>query len=581
MLRGHWRYVGVFFALTLFTSVLEGIGFSLVVPLLQTMLSAAGEHVAAGGALQRALIQISTIIPPERRLGWLLGLLTLVFLVKSVGLVAASVLARWFVNTLRMNWISAAFLAYMRAPYSDIAARPHGEIVQNIIGETEVASRAILLLIQFAARSIQVTVLISVLLLADWRLTLFVILLGALGFGLFWRATQSFALDAGWIRQRIRQQVNDIVSECITGLRTIKLLDVAALRAERLRRMLHDYRRIDTKFEVISDLPTNTLDLVAVVFGTAVILFMTLALGTDIKEALPTMALFGLVLLRLGSTTGGLMNITTALPSLQTAHDMMALRPEQISGSAPFPGISGAIAFENVVLHPPGRQIIFDGLQMIIDPIGLTAIVGPSGSGKTTLVDLLVRLREPDTGCVRINGRDIRDFDLRSLRARVSYLSQEPQLFDGTVAENLRLGRPDVSEPEMMQAAMRAHAHEFISAMTEGYNTPLGRGAVTLSGGQRQRLALARELLRNPDLYIFDEPTSALDSEAEAVITQLMNELSRTHPVIIIAHRPDVILQANVVYRLEHGKAVRLSSSLDPSAIYRTRLQSNLSDAAS
>ena len=190
---------------------------------------------------------------------------------------------------------------------------------------------------------------------------------------------------------------------------------------------------------------------------------------------------------------------------------MMATAPEQTRGSAPFTGFTGGIVFEDITLQPPGRQTIFDGLNMRIAPVGLTAIVGPSGSGKTTLVDLIVRLREPDRGRILVGGRDIREFDVRSLRARVGYLSQDPQLFNGTIAENLLLGRPDATEAEMLQAASRAHVHEFVSAMEKGYATPLGRGGLLLSGGQRQRLALARELLRDPDLYIFDEPTSALD----------------------------------------------------------------------
>jgi ABC-type multidrug transport system fused ATPase/permease subunit len=153
----------------------------------------------------------------------------------------------------------------------------------------------------------------------------------------------------------------------------------------------------------------------------------------------------------------------------------------------------------------------------------------------------------------------VREFDLRSLRARVGYLSQDPQLFNGTVTENLLLGRPGASEAEMLDAARRAHVHEFVSAMEQGYATPLGRAGLALSGGQRQRLALARELLRNPDLFIFDEPTSALDRETEAIISELINELSRSHPVIIISHRPDVIFGASVIYRIEQGKAVEMS----------------------
>jgi ABC-type multidrug transport system fused ATPase/permease subunit len=358
----------------------------------------------------------------------------------------------------------------------------------------------------------------------------------------------------------IRRDASDLVSETITGLRTVKLLDLAGNRAKRLRQMLRRFRLVDTKFEAASGLPSNMIDLSAVVMGAGIMLFMTAVLGLSIETVLPTLALFGLVFLRLVAAASYVfskrLQIASSLPPLRAVHDAMALAPEQISGSVPFPGFTGEIVLEGITLQPPGRPVIFDGLNMRVAPKGLTAIVGPSGSGKTTLVDLIVRLREPDAGRVLIGGRDVRDFDVRSLRARVGYLSQDPQLFNGTVAENLLLGRLSAGEADMREAARRAHVHDFVAAMDEGYATPLGRAGLALSGGQRQRLALARELLRNPDLYIFDEPTSALDSETEAVIGGLINELAATHPVIIISHRPDVIFGARAVYRIEQGKAV-------------------------
>jgi subfamily B ATP-binding cassette protein MsbA len=561
MLAGHWHLAGALFLLLLFTSIMEGIGFSLVIPLLQAMLSP-GE-MADGNILQRSLAQLSALMPQDRRIIGLLSLLIVVFTLKSIGLVAASFLTRWFINTLRMSWLASLFLATMRAPYSETAARPHGETLQNIVGETEAAARGVLLVIEFAARAIQITVLVTILLLANWQATLFVLAIGALAFALSWRNTGRFSLQAGTMRQEIRQQANDVVSESITGLRTVKLLDIADARTEQLRRMLRDYRRVDSLFEVISNLPSNMIDLIAAMVGSAVVLFMTLALGLRIEEAIPTTALFGLVFMRLASASGYLfsrrLSITTSLPSLWVVHDMLRIAPEQTPGSVPFTGFGGDIVLEDIVLQPPGRQTIFDGLNMRIAPKGLTAIVGPSGAGKTTLVDLIVRLREPDRGRVLIGGRDIREFDVRSLRARVGYLSQDPQLFNGTVADNLLLGRPDATEGEMLEAARHAHVHEFVSAMEQGYATPLGRAGLLLSGGQRQRLALARELLRNPDLYIFDEPTSALDRETETIIGELINELSRTHPVVIISHRPDVIFGAHVIYRIEQGKAVQMS----------------------
>jgi ATP-binding cassette, subfamily B, bacterial MsbA len=561
MLAGHWHQVAILFAVVLFTAIMEGIGFSLVVPLLQNLLSTTGD--ISGNAVQRVFAQINMWFPQQWRLAGLLGLLAFVFLIKSLGLTTSSGLTRWFVDTLRMDWVARIFAAYAKAPYSAVAARPHGEVVQTIIGETDLASRGVLLLVEFTARCIQITVLLSLLFLTDWQTMLFIAVLGALVFGLTWGSTHRFALQAGKTRQAIRRDVSDVVNETITGLRTIKLLDLATSRAKWLRKVLRDYRLVDTRFEVASSLPSNMIDLIGVTVGSAVILFMTMGLGLRIEEALPMLALFMLVFLRLANAAGYVfskrLQIASSLPQLRAVYDAMNTAPEQIPGAVPFTGFAGGIAFEDVALQPPGRPTIFNGLNMGIAPVGLTAIVGPSGSGKTTLVDLIVRLREPDRGRILVGGRDIREFDVRSLRARVGYLSQDPQLFNATIAENLLLGRPDATEAEMLQAASRAHVHEFVSSMEKGYATPLGRGGLLLSGGQRQRLALARELLRDPDLYIFDEPTSALDQETEAIIGELINELSRTHPVVIISHRPDVISGAHVIYRIERGKAVEMS----------------------
>jgi ATP-binding cassette, subfamily B, bacterial MsbA len=558
MLKGHWHYVAMLFALALFTAILEGIGLSLVIPLTQTMVSTS-EAASGGGSVQRAFSSIATLIPEQWRLVGLLGLLSLVFLIKSIGLVASSGLSRWFVDVLRMRWVAGVFLSYTRMPYSEVSVRPHGEVVQTIFGETELAARSILLLIELAVRCIQVLVLLLVLFLTNWQATVFVLLLGVLGFGLSWRTTQVFSLDIGKKKQSLRLRSNDIVTEGITGLRTLKLLDIAELRVKRVRGMLRDFARLNTRFTVISQLPSNTIDLVGVVAGAIVVLFMTKALDMRTEDVLPTTALFGLVFLRMAGSASYLfskrLQIANSLPPLRSVYKVLTAAPEQMPGSNPFPGIRRGIVFQDIVVQPPGRPIIFDRLGMTIAQVGLTAIVGASGSGKTTLVDLIVRLREPDSGRILIDGRDIREFDVRSLRRRVGFLSQDTQLFNGTVAENIRLGRLDATDAEVRAAAQRAHVHDFVSSMPQGYDTPLGRDAVTLSGGQRQRLALARELLRNPDLYIFDEPTSALDQEAEAAIGGLINELSKTHPVIVVSHRLDIIFGATAIYRLEQGKA--------------------------
>jgi subfamily B ATP-binding cassette protein MsbA len=561
-LKGHWRQAIVLFGIILFASIMEGLGFSLIIPFFQTAFSSDGPS-ASGGTLQRLLFQISEIFPADYRLAGLLVLVLLAFAIKSVSLTAASAVTRWFVDTLRMEWLVSVFLANIGAPYAIVAMRPPGEIVQNIVGETQLAARATLLMIEFSARLIQIAVLFVLLLLTSWQATLFIVLLIVAAFAISWRSTRLLSIDAGRTRQILRRQSAEIVSEAVGGLRTVKLLDIASARTDRLRHLMRKIRYVDTRFETTAALPTNMIDFIAIATGGAIILFMTAGFGMRLEDVLATAALFGIVFLRIASAAGFIFSkrllLTTSLPPLQSVIEATGMESPPESGSVAFPGIQGPIVLEDIVMQPEGRSTVFDGLRMTIAPKGLTAIMGPSGSGKTTLVDLIVRLRDPDGGRVTINGRDVRDFEVQSLRARIGYVSQEPQLFNGTVAENLRMGRPDASESEMIQAATDAHAHEFISTMPAGYDTPLGRNAVTLSGGQRQRLALARELLRKPDLYIFDEPTSALDPAAETIITDLVKTLTKTHPVILISHRPEMVLEADAVYRLEDHRAVLVS----------------------
>lgn len=558
LLHGNRGYALTLFGLALLASVAEGFGFSLTFPLLQNLLGS--ERPADGGILQSGLNALTNVFPPDWRLEGILGLLVALFFVKSVALLAVTAVTRWFINSLRLQWITAAFTAFVGAPYARVAGLPQGEVIQTITGETQTAAHGVVILVELMARTVQVVVLIGVLLLADWRVTAAMSAVGLLLFALVWKKTRNLSLSSGITLVQIRQRTTDVVSESLAALRTVKLLDMTGATSEKLAENLRKYRRVDMTFNVISSLPSRVIDVVAAVFGTITILFMTRILGMDISVVIPMTALFGLVFLRLMSAIAYLfsrrMNLATSIPSLRAVYDVVVTSPEQEPTGEAFPGFRGDIVFEDIRLRPPGRDTVFLGLTMHIATPGMTAIVGPSGSGKTTLVDLLVRLREPDSGRITVAGRDIRQFDVRSIRKRVGYLSQDPQLFNGTVAENLRLGRPDATDRELIAATVRAHAHAFIMAMPDGYETPLGRGAVTLSGGQRQRLALAREVLRNPDLYIFDEPTSALDREAEAAISELMHELSLTHPVIVIAHRPDVVTKAQKIYRLQSGKAM-------------------------
>ncbi|NDG03829.1 MAG: ATP-binding cassette domain-containing protein [Alphaproteobacteria bacterium] len=184
------------------------------------------------------------------------------------------------------------------------------------------------------------------------------------------------------------------------------------------------------------------------------------------------------------------------------------------------------------------------------------ALVGPSGAGKTTLFQLLLRFYDPSSGLLRFDGIDLRTLDLCALRQQIGFVSQDPVIFSGTAAENIAFGRHNASQGDMIAAAKAAHAHDFISALPQGYQTSLGEKGVRLSGGQRQRIALARAILRNPPLLLLDEATSALDSASEQTIQHAMKTVMKDRTTLIIAHRLSTVQQADRIIVLDHGQIV-------------------------
>lgn len=213
------------------------------------------------------------------------------------------------------------------------------------------------------------------------------------------------------------------------------------------------------------------------------------------------------------------------------------------------------IRLENVSVRHDNK-LALQHINAYLPPRSVLALVGHSGAGKTTFVDTLLRLVDTSEGRITIDGRDIREFNLQSWRASFGYVSQELTLLNGSLADNIKLFKPDATEQEIQRAAKMAHAHEFIAALPQGYATPVGEMGLKLSGGQRQRIAVARALINDPPVLIFDEATSALDLESEEKVMEAVYELRDTKTVILIAHRLTTIRNADSILVLEDGQLV-------------------------
>jgi ATP-binding cassette subfamily B protein/subfamily B ATP-binding cassette protein MsbA len=247
--------------------------------------------------------------------------------------------------------------------------------------------------------------------------------------------------------------------------------------------------------------------------------------------------------------------IQTAAGSAQRVLELMDTAPDVCDrpGALPLASVRGEVQLENISFaYEPSRPVL-RGINLQVQPGESVALVGATGAGKTTLVGLLPRFIDPSQGRVLVDGRDVRDSTLESLRRHIAIVLQEPFLFPLTIAENIAYGRLQATMEEIQAAARAAYADEFIRSLPEGYHTIIGERGATLSVGQRQRLSIARALLKQAPILILDEPTSALDAETEQLLMRALEQLMAQRTTFIIAHRLSTVRRANRIVFLKDG----------------------------
>jgi ATP-binding cassette subfamily B protein len=278
--------------------------------------------------------------------------------------------------------------------------------------------------------------------------------------------------------------------------------------------------------------------------------------------------------------------IQSTLGATQRVRELLQEKPEELDDgeSVIVPELDGAaskklqghVIFDQVTFSYPSRKDV-----QVLRKVSLTAqagqriaLVGPSGAGKSTIVALLLRLYDPDSGCILLDGQDARSYELSDLRRNMAIVPQDVMLFGGTIAENIAYGRPGAEEAEIIEAARKANAHDFIAGFPDGYQTRVGERGIQLSGGQRQRVAIARAILKNPAILILDEATSSLDSESESLIQQALEGLMKGRTSLIIAHRLATVRTADRIFVIKEGETVESGTHAElvekENGVYRT-----------
>ncbi len=314
------------------------------------------------------------------------------------------------------------------------------------------------------------------------------------------------------------------------------------------------------------------------IFGTALVLVVG---GRHVMSGTMSISALMVVIGYMGAVYGPLSSIAHTTGQLQGAiagarrvRAMFALEPEtaEAPDAIEAASVRGEIRFEDVGFkYPDGTQVLHD-IGFTAKPGELIALVGLTGAGKTTLVSLIPRFYDPTAGRVLIDGIDVRKYRVRSLRERIAIVLQDPVLFAGTIAENLRYGRLDATANEIVDAARAAHAHEFISHLAKGYETEIAEAGGSLSGGERQRLSVARAILKNAPILILDEPTSSLDAISEEIVFSALRRLRAGRTTIVIAHRLSTVRDADCILVLDGGQIAakgRHADLLASSQLYR------------
>jgi ATP-binding cassette subfamily B protein len=394
----------------------------------------------------------------------------------------------------------------------------------------------------------------------NWQLTLATVIVAPI-----------MGILIGWFGERLRKyslksqnRISDlsaILTEVFTGIR---LIQAFAAEDYEIARFSHEAERsLKAKYSAEK---LKAIQIPIVGFLEALSALSLLMVGVwqisqnnlTVGEFFSYLAAAALLIDPIGHMTNNYNEFKEGEASVDRVFELLAIQATVLEKDDAFnlPSVSGKIEYLNVTFAYKPGEIVLNNINLLVMPGQAVALVGASGAGKTTFVNLLPRFYDPEIGEIFIDGVNIRDVTLNSLRKQIGIVPQETIMFSGTIAQNIAFGKKGFDIYAVDKAAKIANAHQFIQQLPEGYNTWVGERGVNLSGGQRQRIAIARAVLLNPKILILDEATSALDSESEALVQEALERLMKKRTVLIIAHRLSTVRKCDRILVLEKGQIV-------------------------
>ncbi len=536
-------------------TLMEGVGIGLMIPLLDVMIGAGGS--GAAGVFGRWMQGWAGQIAADSRTVVLCAAILLLMLVKTIVMVANAMLGARLAATVTHNLRVQLSRRLLRIGYLYFARYDQGRLMSVLEAQTFRTGEAMTLLVLLLGAACAVVVFVVLLLLLSWQLTLLVLLV-AIPVSLLMRQVTHRASAVGAALVESYATLTGRLVELLTAMRTIRVFGREAAEGDRIETASDAARRLSAKSEALTqsiqpaaELLYTPVFLAALLYGwftqmpmASLLTFLLLS-----SRLPPHLKRLDYARVSLGTYAAGIAEVEQILES----PDPTTLR----SGQIEFHALQESIVFEAVTFHhAEGGAPALDAATFSIPRHRVVAIVGRSGSGKSTILNLLCRLYDPTSGRILVDGRALPEYELGSWRRRIAIAGQDVEVLSGTIRESIEYGTGTLSEAELQQYAVAAHADEFIRSLPEGVDTEvLARGS-RLSGGQRQRIALARALARQPDILILDEATNALDPQSEAAIHETIEGLAGKCTIVIVAHRLELVRRADYVVVLANGRVV-------------------------
>ncbi|MBI5464275.1 MAG: ABC transporter ATP-binding protein [Ignavibacteriales bacterium] len=489
------------------------------------------------------------------------------FAVVTVGIILVKILFV-YVREYLMSSVREKFLMRFRIDLFDtIVVLPvryfdvnkTGQIMSRVTNDVNNLEQSVILMTEIAQNIVYTIIFATALFFTNWQLTVFTIALFMVS-GLISRRFGDRIRSYSRELTKTLADISAFLQEKISSIRIVKSFGREEFEKASFKRRAesnyHYSMRIARAVAFLS--PTN--ELFNTTAGSLLVVF-TGFLFIQGSMTIESMIYFLIVMINLSKPVKGLgesfARIQKTFVSAGFIFEVLDAETEQLTQTPSLNKVTrGKVEFRAVSFSYNEQQPILQDVNVNVESGHSVALVGPSGSGKTTFVNLIPRFYECTTGCIMIDGIDIREIGLSDLRRAIAIVPQDVQLFAGTVLENIRYGRLDATKEEIVNAAIAANAHEFVERMTHGYETEIGERGIQLSGGQRQRIAIARAILRNPHILLLDEATSALDTESERLVQDAINKLMKGRTSFVIAHRLSTVTNCDRIIVLERGRIV-------------------------